>query len=79
MDKNDGGYVYSSYGMWKNASGSFDGQYVITRGITRRNWLAGLAMRARIQLDVDTSWEQMAERAYGQADIMIIEGEKNHG
>lgn len=47
-------------------------------GITRRDWLAGLAMQV-ILADpgsVDVSWEKMAEYSYKSADAMIREGAK---
>ena len=67
---NKGGYVYP---MW-------DGE-VTTLGISRRDWLAGMAMQglmdayARSEID-DYLHNELAHDAYHFADAMIEEGNK---
>lgn len=73
MDKNidHGGYVYAQQAR----SGT---QYdVNSPGLTRRDWLAGLAMQA---LSANVGWtgdiEQTQEDAYKMADANIAEGKR---
>ena len=69
MPKNDGGYVYAG----SNTS-------MLQKGMTRRNWLAGLAMQGILSSpEGKFSWREstsIVQRAYGIADEMIAEGEK---
>jgi len=79
-EKNDGGFVYPQ----------IDGDtWTHEEGITRRDWLAGLAMQGMLSEDgwlnaitdvcVTTgrnSDSVLAEFAYDKADAMIAEGEK---
>jgi len=78
MENNDGGYVYPHDSS--NAR--------ICNGITRRDWLAGMAMqgmlsRENILTDLDVNVNRrktlkrvVAEWAYEYADSLIAEGRK---
>ena len=48
----DGGFVYSSFGMWKDASGAFDGAYVNT---PKKNGLTYYQDFGKIQ--IASSWD----------------------
>ncbi len=68
--RDDGGQVYPSEHKWNQ---TYD------PGITRRDWLAGLAMQAYIargNADEDT-YADVAMWAYRQADAMIREGKSD--
>ncbi len=82
MSERDGGFVGVS--KWDSADRVGD-----SRGITRRDWLAGLAMQsifggvgAQQVADRDdryneTNWaEVVAKNSYEMADAMIAEGRK---
>ena len=66
--KRTGGYVYA-----------FEGETNISWGITRRDWLAGLAMQGLCSGDamaLEHHIPGQACRAYELADAMIAEGNK---
>jgi len=66
----DGGFVYPPTSALEAAQG-----YV---GITRRDWLAGLAMAALLVSpgDLETN-EDIAVASYEYADALIAEGRKD--
>lgn len=81
----DGGFVYPASSSW-----SPQGDFEYSEGITRRDWLAGLAMQAifggvgaqqvadRDERYDETNWaEVVAKNSYEMADAMIAEGGKN--
>ena len=61
-----------------------DGDSIVTHGITRRDWLAGLAMQGLLAKGIDYYTGCDPEKvenelpmcAYGIADAMIAEGRK---
>ena len=66
--RDDGGQVYPSEHKWNQ---TYD------PGITRRDWLAGLAMQALVaQGNGDEPFTFVARAAYKQADALIAEGER---
>jgi hypothetical protein len=77
MSKPDGGCVYPLY--------DDHGQYCpANAGITRRDWLAGLAMQGELSSQAgefkdyfgNKDYKRLVEKCYEIADAMIAEGEK---
>jgi len=70
MKKNDGGTVYPHH-LLRTGADESDLNYIST-GISRRNWLAGLAMQGLLASEgVQDDLARLAERAYEMADTMI--------
>ena len=65
----DGGYFYPN----KRDKGS-----EWSDGITRRDWLAGLAMQSMLSNPISAGWEdkRITVNSYSLADAMIKEGAK---
>jgi len=79
MGKNSGGYVYPVNDIitHEDRNGEMITEQVHCPGITRRDWLAGLAMQSLITLRYkDVGPQLTCENAYNFADAMIAEGEK---
>jgi len=70
MSNKDGGFVYPSSHITERGTTAHED----TLGISRRDWLAGLAMQGTSQILHDV--ESITKRAYKMADAMIAEGEK---
>lgn len=77
MSKNDGGQMCPGFPSTE------DGRGILSEGITRRDWLAGLAMQALV--GTLTAWvnhwqydppsaKDVAKTAYKFADALIAEG-----
>jgi hypothetical protein len=74
-NKNTGGQVYPSE-QGQDAEGKWNQTY--EAGITRRDWLAGLAMQAFIAMyGTGVSAQTRAEWAYAEADALIAEGKRH--
>ena len=77
MSKNDGGLVFP-----KIEAGEFGKDVFLTmvkQGISRRDWLAGLAMQgftSTLSAEGEINNELIALDAYKVADALIKEGEK---
>ncbi len=70
MKKNEGGTVYP-HNLLRTGEDETDLNYIST-GITRRNWLAGLAMQGLLSAEgVHVDPVRLAERAYEMADTML--------
>ena len=68
----NGGYVYPNTLQHLQEVG-----YGISLGITRRDWLAGLAMQGLLtKAEQYVSGRELADVAYKYADAMIAEGRK---
>ena len=66
--RDDGGQVYPSEHKWNQ---TYD------PGITRRDWLAGLAMQAYIvRYCCEIEQDDAVQWAYEDADALIAEGER---
>lgn len=52
------------------------GKHEFYHGITRRDWLAGLAMQGMVVKHPECDWEEVAVLSYGLADAVIEEGKK---
>lgn len=75
MVKNTGGPVYPSE-QGQDAEGKWNQTY--EAGITRRDWLAGLAMQGYLSTDNGgMTPEDIARWSYRCADAMIAEGERD--
>jgi hypothetical protein len=70
-DKNGGSVAPHEEGPWGNG----------TPGMSRRQWLAGLAMCGIWASNADDyfSIDKIASLAYNQADAMLAEEEKRYG
>jgi hypothetical protein len=87
-DKVDGGYVYpgAKVKLYEVKDGTHESVSGHQMGITRRDWLAGLAMQGLISVPFETVTividgekiepESMTKSAYRIADAMILEGKK---
>jgi hypothetical protein len=76
MSKNNGGFVYPLISSDPNHAHN---DVVVQEGITRRDWLAGLAMQglvAAIQTREDPKIDYVTTKAYQIADAMIAESER---
>lgn len=78
-DKDGGGQVYPSIYIEEKRVGEYVVQGPAERaGLSRRDWLAGLAMQgimANGNFDDHETWmESVADNAYILADAMIAEG-----
>lgn len=73
--KNDGGPVFPTPVV---VTGMHNTVQAVPGGISRRDWLAGLAMQALLASDEfsDAQSFDIARWSYQQADDMIAEGEK---
>ena len=45
------------------------------KGLTKREWFAGMALQGYIIVDDDKSYEQLAGFAFNQADAMLKEAD----
>jgi len=77
-EKDDGGPVYPIFNQEGFTTHLGNGESA--EGISRRDWLAGLAMQGLLSSeDIDlnsTSYEDVALDSYRIADAMIAEGKK---
>ena len=75
MTKDDGGPVYP-----QDCQADPNKPPRIFGGITRRDWLAGMAMQGELAAETeDNHWESdanLATRCYRMADAIIAEGRK---
>ena len=68
MPKNNGGYIYPD--EWTVQCGMAGGEVIHREGITRRDWLAGLAMQGMLSntsddpLNAKAEFMAIAELAY---------------
>jgi len=70
MKKSDGGTVYP-HQLLRTGEDETDLNYIST-GISRRNWLAGLAMQGLLASEgVHGDPVRLAERAYEMAETML--------
>jgi hypothetical protein len=73
-NKNDGGPVYPSE-QGQDLEGKWNQTY--EAGITRRDWLAGLAMQSVVGLaGARITTQETVRWAYELADALIAEGER---
>ena len=73
MKKNEGGSVYP-HRLLKTGDADKDLNY-ISMGISRRDWLAGLAMQGFLAAEgLQSDRVRISEHAYEIADIMIQRG-----
>lgn len=72
--RDDGGQVYPSE-QGQDAEGKWNQTY--EAGITRRDWLAGLAMQSVVGLAGARTTQEAVRWAYALADAMIAEGERD--
>jgi len=64
MSKDDGGLLYP------------DGRDTTQPGISRRDWLAGLAMQGAMANPTHVLFDLISKDSYRVADAMIAEGKK---
>jgi hypothetical protein len=74
-NKNDGGQVYPQVPAFWDAGSQCMTEP--TPGITRRDWLAGLAMQSVVGLAGARTTQEAVRWAYALADAMIAEGERD--
>lgn len=73
MKKNEGGSIYP-HRLLKTGDGEKDLNY-ISMGISRRDWLAGLAMQGYLAAEgLQSDQVRISEHAYEMADTMIERG-----
>ncbi|TDJ57552.1 MAG: hypothetical protein E2O41_07920 [Nitrospina sp.] len=73
MKKNEGGSIYP-HRLLKTGDGEKDLNY-ISMGISRRDWLAGLAMQGYLAAEgLQSDQVRISEHAYEMADTMIQRG-----
>ncbi len=76
MKKNEGGSVYPHM-LLKTGDEEKDLNY-ISMGISRRDWLAGLAMQGYLAAEgLQSDQVRISEHAYEIADIMIQRGSED--
>jgi len=73
MKKNEGGSIYP-HRLLKTGDGEKDLNY-ISMGVSRRDWLAGLAMQGYLAAEgLQSDQVRISEHAYEMADTMIERG-----
>jgi len=73
MKKNEGGSIYP-HRLLKTGDGEKDLNY-ISMGVSRRDWLAGLAMQGYLAAEgLQSDQVRISEHAYEMADTMIQRG-----
>jgi hypothetical protein len=74
---NDGGAAFPLLQHYADASGAVADVQVTTKGMTLRDWFAGMALKGMCpNPEIGETWESLAADAYDAADAMLNERAK---